>query len=75
MCEEVIERLRQVVFLQYVCLSEPEKAEQQFKHLFGRPSFTERKAVFAGSAFNNLSLTRNLLLNLLVTWLTPYTLD
>jgi len=56
--DDVIERLREVAFLQFICLSEPGRADQQFIHLFGMSLFKKKSDGVTGNTCDNLSYTK-----------------
>jgi hypothetical protein len=56
-CSEVIRRLMEVSFLQYICVCEPEKAEEQFTNLTGLQFIKGKTGTEPFSPYTNLSDT------------------
>jgi hypothetical protein len=58
-CEDVIQRLREVSFLQYICISEPEKADYLFDLLTGYRLFGKNYEHVKGSTHSNISYVKD----------------
>lgn len=53
--DEVIQRLREISFLQFICVCEPEKADQVFEKMTGALLLIGKSGNFKGTTCSNLS--------------------